>query len=99
MTELADIRELLAAFEATNTVRLEVRFGIEHQVRGTDLYLTMLAHQSKGEIGEVPPLASVSVKCSAMNLKHWNSVLTHCMYALDFQLALHEFESTRPSSG
>lgn len=93
MTEIADVRELMAAFEETNKVRVEVRWNIARRVRGSDLLVTMVAHQEGTEIGVVPPLASVSVKCSAMNLKTWNAVHTHCLYALDFQLALNEFES------
>jgi hypothetical protein len=93
MTEIADVREVMAAFEDTNRARVEVRWNIERQVRGTDVLLTMIAHPWEGEIGEVPPLASVSVKCSGMNLKTWNAALTHCMYALDFKLALIELGS------
>jgi hypothetical protein len=96
MTEIADVREVLAAFEDTNRVRLEVRFSVARQVRGTDLLVTMLAYDSPGESGEVPPLASVSVKCSSMNLRAWNAVLIHAMYALDIQLALKEYGSVEP---
>lgn len=90
MTELADVRDLMIGFESHNQVTLECRFSVVWRQLKPDVVLTVLAHDHTKEIGEVPPLASVSVRCSAMNLRTWNAVLTHAMYALDFQIALHE---------
>jgi hypothetical protein len=90
MTELADVRDLMIGFESHNQVTLECRFSVVWRQLKPDVVMTMLAHNHTQEIGEVPPLASVSVRCSATNLRTWNAVLTHAMYALDFQLALSE---------
>lgn len=96
MTELADVRDLIMAFEQHNTVALTFRFALEMTGKAPDVVVTAEAHQNRSAIGEAPALASVSVKCSVMNLKTWNAVLTHVMYALDFQLALNELASAEP---
>ena len=96
MTEVADVRDIWQAFELQNQVKLEIRLEVQTKAGVPDLLLTALAHQNGVEIGEAPPLASVSVRCSGTNLKHLRDALTHVLYALDFQLALHEFEGTKP---
>lgn len=93
MTEVADVRDTLQAFEENNNVKLEIRMSLSVLNGTPDVQITAIAHERGVEIGDRPPLASVSVKCSAMNLKHWKAVHTHVLYALDFQLALNEFES------
>jgi hypothetical protein len=96
MTELADVRDLMIGFESHNQVTLESRFSVVWRQLKPDIVLTMLAHDPSQEIGEVPPLASVNVRCSALNLRSWNAALTHALYALDFQLVLHELEKAEP---
>ena len=93
MSEVADVTDILEAFETHNKVRIECRLTLIRTSKGPDLSLMMAAHEEGVEIGEVPSLASVNVKCSATNLKTLSSALTHAMYALDFQLALNEMES------
>jgi hypothetical protein len=96
MSELGDVTDLLHAFEQQNNVKLHCRFGVELVSKNPTIGLTMLAYGVGHSDTVQPPLASVSVICSALNLKTWNAALTHALYALDFQLALNEFESKAP---
>lgn len=82
---------VLLAFEAMNRVKLEIRIGRVDDGPASDLALTALAHQEGTEIGDQAPLASASVRCSAMNLKTLDSAVLALMYRLDFQLAELEF--------
>jgi len=93
MSELGDVTDLLYAFEQQNKVRLHCRFGVEMEGKSPTIGLTMFAYGVEDVDTVLPPLASVSVICSALNLKTWNAALTHALYALDFQLALNEYES------
>jgi hypothetical protein len=96
MSELGDVTDLLYAFEQQNKVKLHCRFGVELVGKNPTLGLTMLAYDAEHDSAVQPPLGSVSVICSTLNLKTWNAALTHALYALDFQLALNEFESKAP---
>jgi hypothetical protein len=60
-----------------------------------DLVVALIAHEWEVEIGEVPSLASVSVRCLDTNLKNLRDVVTHALYLLDSRLAWGEMaEST-----
>lgn len=96
MTEIADFRDLLMGFEEHNGVRIEVRLSLVWGALVPDIAMVAIAHESAGEIGVVAPLASVSVRCSATNLKTLSAALIHAMYALDFQLALNELPESAP---
>lgn len=96
LSEVGDVTDLMLAFERHNAVRLEVRLSLVNQEKNASIAIAMLAHGKEGEIGEVPPLGSVSAICSAINLKTLRDVLTHVMYALDFQLALREWDAASP---
>jgi hypothetical protein len=92
MTEVADVRDTWQAFELQNRVKLEIRTELVSRSGIPDLVLTAIAHEEGLEIGEAKVLASVSVRCSATNLRHWKDAHTHVLYALDFKLALNELE-------
>lgn len=92
MSEVTDVTDLLSAFEKHNQVQLEVRWSVLWKENVPDLAMTVLAHRKNSNIGEYPPLGSLSVICSSMNLKTVMGALTHAMYALDFQLALNEMQ-------
>jgi len=92
MTELADLRDVLVAFEVQNNVTIHFRFGLMRVGKAPDISLTAEAFQRGVEVGDQASLASVNVVCSALNLKAWNAVLIHVLYALDFQLAVNEFD-------
>lgn len=93
LSELADVTDLVGAFEEQNNVRLSIRFGRVSKLGVPGLVVVAEAWTLEDVPPEAKPLASVSVICSGLNIKTWNAVLTHVMYALDFQLALNEFES------
>jgi len=85
---------VILAFEVMNRVKLEIRIGRVDDGPASDLALTALAHDEGTQIGDQPPLASASVKCSAMNLRTLDSAVLALLYRLDFQLAQQEFEKT-----
>lgn len=91
-----DVIDLVEAFQVHNQVKLWFRFNVGVTAGVPDLYLTAEATEQDGTLGDRPTLASVSVRCSALNLRNWNAALTHAMYALDFQLALNELEKAEP---
>jgi len=92
MSELADVTDLLVNFEVHNSIRLKMDVEVERGGKVPTLVITAKAIGLTAENGVLPLLASVSVKCSDMNLRHWNAALTHCLYALDFKLALDEWD-------
>jgi len=96
MTEVADCVDMLCGFEEHNSCRITVEVSTEKTRTTRTLVLTASAWSAVPENTEAPLLASVSVRCSAMNLRAWNSALTHVMYALDFQLALLELGHAEP---
>lgn len=89
-----DVVGNLVAFEAINFVRLEIRMSTADDHGRADLAVTVLAHAADVPIGDQAPLASVSVKCSATNLRTLEGALIHALYALDSQLAHGEFAET-----
>ena len=96
LSELMDVMDVVMAFEDQNSVKVWFRFNVGKVGKAPEVFLTAECWGKDKEPTEVPSSASVSVKCSALNLKTWNAVLTHVLYALDFQLALNEFESEQP---
>jgi hypothetical protein len=93
-----DVVMNLEAFEAINTVTIEIR--MRSSLRGglADIVMTALAHPSAELIGEVPPLASVSRSYLGMQVKTLDAAVFQLLYALDAQLALREFESAKRST-
>jgi len=94
MSDLGDVTDMLRAFELVNSIKLEVRMSLTTPLMPVHLVITVVAHPKGVEIGEVPPLASVSVNCSVLNVTSLGAALTHAMYALDFRLALNELSSS-----
>ena len=96
MSEIADVTDMLCSFEQHNSCRIGVRARtlVSSVVRTIVLELT--AWEGEPYEQEAKCLASVSVICSAMNLRNWNSALIHGMYALDFRLALGELGHAAP---
>lgn len=93
LSELADVMDIVRAFEEHNSAQTFFRFNVGMVGKRPELFLTAACWGKDQETTVVPSSASVSVKCSDLNLKTWNAALTHVLYALDFQLALNEFES------
>ena len=92
--DLTDVVMNLLAFETMNRVRLEVRMNRKDVGVASDLSVTVVAHPAEGEIGEVTPLGSVNVLCSATRLKTLEACIIHALYLLDSKLAWQEFDAT-----
>ena len=90
LSEVADVTDLLQAFESHNDVRLEIRLSVATVRKVPTLELVGIAHPPAWQIGEVAPLASVSLKCSALNLRNLRDAFIHLTYVLDSQLAFNE---------
>lgn len=86
-----DVTDLLLAFEQQNEVQLTMMLVPLKYPKGPDLAIIVKAEGKSRKDGVLCELASVSVKCSGMNLKSLQSAVTHALYALDFQLALNEW--------
>jgi len=89
-----DVAGTVAAFQAINSVRLEVRMSAADHHGRADLAITVIAHSLDGQIGDRPPLASASVTCWGMNRRTLEDVLILALYKLDAQLASGEFART-----
>ena len=77
----------LVAFEVINNVRLEIRMTTADHRGQADLAITVLAHDRKGEIGDLPPLGSASVTILGTRLRSLEGALIHALYVLDAQFA------------
>lgn len=96
MSELADVTDLLIGFENSNQVRTQWKFFLEWKNKVPTIVVEATAWGIKEEDSAAKPLGFVSVRCSDLNLRHWNAALTHVLYALDFQCALSELEKAEP---
>jgi len=93
LSELMDVTQLLCAFEEHNSVRIHLVVETLNTSKGPCLVVGAYAWDRPAEEPGARCLASVSVRCLDLNLRHWNAALTHVLYALDFQLALNEFDA------
>lgn len=92
LSEMGDVTDMLLGFEEHNHCRIAFRFGLVHSGKTPTVAIDGEAWtEFLGEPG-AQLSASVNVKCSDLNLRTWNAALIHVLYALDFQLALNEFE-------
>lgn len=89
--DYVDVAMVILAFEDMNKVCIEIRLSRVGSGEKRDIGVTAIAHPEAGAIGDLPPLASVSVTCSATHLKTLDSVVLACLYRLDHQLAFNEF--------
>lgn len=92
--ELSDLALTVEAFEVMNAVCIEIRLRSSLKGGLADFQMTALAHPSAHQIGDLPPLASVSRSYLAMNVKSLDAAVFQLLYALDGQLASAEFEGT-----
>lgn len=91
-SDVLDVTELLCSFEEQNSVMIEIRLSRVGSGQHSDLMMVMVAHAVGAEIGVAPPLASVNVRCLALNRKKLEAAVIHGLYLLDFQLAQNELE-------
>ena len=96
--DVRDILSAMAAFEQQNTIVLELRLSTAKKGTEDDFWVTCLAHDGSQEIGEAPPLASVSLSFLGLGVKTLDALLFRALYALDAQLALNEFGSVGKKS-
>jgi len=96
MGEVADVMDLLQGFEKQNRIHVEIRFGVLLLEGRPDLVVTGTLFTL--ETADVEPVlfSSVSVPALRTGLRNLRDVVTHVLYALDFRLALDEFESATP---
>lgn len=87
---------MLCGFEEHNSCRIVLVVEPVRVEKAPTLRIVAQAWPKTGVVVGQEPLVLVSVICSALNLKAWNSALTHVMYALDFQLALNELGHAEP---
>lgn len=96
LSEIADVTDMLFGFEEHNSCQITLNVSCEQ----AGVVRTLMVEATAWEKGKLPVgancLASVNVTCSALNLRNWNSALTHALYALDFQLALNEMGHAKP---
>lgn len=92
-SEVKDVTQLLQDFEEHNQVVLDVGLHLEVTKKGPGIVMSAEAYTKDVERPGAPLLASVSVRCLDMNLKHWGAAITHLLYVLDAQLALNEMLS------
>lgn len=96
LSEIADITDMLLGFQEHNSCLVSLGVTVEAEGKHRSLVISVEAWTTDSNRTGAPLLASVSVKCSALNLRNWNSALTHALYALDFQLALLELGHAEP---
>lgn len=81
----------IRAFEEINQVQVSLRIACVLHRGQTDLELTAEAVGKHTQEQVVKSLASVSVKCSSMNLRSLEAALIHVLYMLDGKLAEEEY--------
>lgn len=96
MTDLGDVIDMLQAFDTQNNVHTVMAFSLVKDSPKVDLLVTAEAWARPAVDPVAKPLASVSVTCLGMNLRTWGAVLTHVLFALDFKLALNEWDGSKP---
>jgi hypothetical protein len=89
--ELAELIQLIKAFEAQNSVEVVLTGQIVDGVKATDLRWTAFAYEGDPDEPGAKYSASASVRCLEKRLVRMEDVILGLLYALDFQLAENEF--------
>jgi len=85
-----DVTQLLQDFEEHNDVTVRVSFRVEKLGKAPGIVMNAEAYENPVEGTGLPLLASVSVRCLDMNLRHWGAAVTHLLYVLDSAIARQE---------
>lgn len=85
-----DVATQWLAFEEMNKVRLSLGMSSGGAHVAPDLFLTMQAWDREAVVGEVPPLASTSLRVSSLNVRTMEAALSYALYQIDFLLAAKE---------
>jgi hypothetical protein len=86
-----DVAAVIVAFQAINSVQLEMRLTGASDHGRADILMTLVATELPDGESEAKTLDSVSVRCSAMNRKTLEDALIQALYSLDFKLGSGEF--------
>lgn len=90
-----DVASALGAFELLNRCALEIRLSPVMRNGTPDIAVTVIAHKSREEIGEVPPLGSSKFTLGAQGFRTMEAATLFGLYQIDFQLASDEFDKTK----
>lgn len=93
-----ELIDLVEAFQRQNNVSLEVSMSSQQHKGRLDLCLTVKAWNTRKESGEVPHLDLGSVQIWFGDYKTLMGAFTRALYAMDFQLALREYENAATKS-
>ena len=93
---MMDLVTTVEAFEHVNSVRIELRAYLTTWKEIRDLQWVAEAFERSVEGSGVKPLAYASVRCGEQRLVTMEAVLLQLLYALDYQLAQHEFTNAEP---
>jgi hypothetical protein len=93
-----ELIELVDAFQRQNNVSLEVSVSTQQHKGRQDLCLTVKAWNTRKENGEVPQLDLGNVQIWFGDYKTLMGAFTRALYAMDFHLALREYESAATKS-
>lgn len=90
--EPEELTDLLAAFEAQNKCKLSITCCLKLHKGYLDTEWRVMAHEVSASPLEALNLGLANVAVWAGDYKTLTGLLTRLLYALDFQLALNEFE-------
>jgi len=96
--ELPELIDLVRAFEQSNSVRIRLRGEMTTWNGQRDIQWTAEAFEQTLEYSAALPLVYVNVRCMEQRLVTMEAVIMQLLYALDFQLALREYERENPNS-
>lgn len=87
----ADLVDIVEAFEQSNSVRIKLRAELTTVKGHRDMVWTAEAYERSIESTALLPLAYANARCLEKRLLTMEAVVLQLLYALDFQLAQHEF--------
>ena len=93
--DVPEVAMNIVAFEVMNNVRVELRLTTVDRNGLADIVIAALAHDRTMPIGEVAPLASVSVSCLGSRLRTMEAALIHALYQLDSTLDKNVLEEVK----
>lgn len=93
--EPEELTDLVAAFEAQNKCRITLSTCLKLRNGYLDMEWTAECVNREEGLSEASPLGFLSVSVWAGDFKTLMGLATRLLYALDFQLALNEFDGVK----
>jgi hypothetical protein len=90
------VTDLIAAFELENKCKITLTCSIQLHNGYLDTIWGMTAHDAAKTLLAPLPLGLASVEVWGGDYKTLTGLLSRLLYALDFQLALNEFDNAAP---